>query len=431
MNIESIKTFLLVILVGASFMLSFALWSYQPKYESLYNPDYVSEIDVGGKERFIGELIEPSNIFFRTEDLVYGFKRPAEQQKLFKALSTWVLYDVSVQDVGVRSTNEDHVEIIFPAAIPAELIPNLFTLNEVIASQLWSFDNMYITLDEESLTLKVRIISIDNRKELTATIEKSETYNNLAQYFSENQSLEAYTFLQAGNSMVYLPADEVSVSKRTLVASVIKPELFFNALFPNPTIVTPNLKEAYFTDGTRGMRILEGNRTLEFINPIQENYEQLDTASLLDLSMNHINNHKGWTNDYIFENMERNENSIRYRQYYDGYPLLASPQTAVIEQQWREGDLFQYTRPLIQMGNILNSEQVLLPAGTEIVELLEEDAEINLEKIKDIKVGYAQSYLDEAHSVVLIPNWYMLYNGEWKRIQYVSDNERINSLGRD
>src|SRR5690625_4753147 len=47
MSYETIKSFILVLLVGSSLFLSFILWTYQPNYELIYDASYVNEADVG------------------------------------------------------------------------------------------------------------------------------------------------------------------------------------------------------------------------------------------------------------------------------------------------------------------------------------------------------------------------------------------------
>src|SRR5690625_5055065 len=99
MTRETIKSFILVVLVGLSFLLSYILWSYQPKYEMFYDASYITEADIGGKERTKNDIIRPTNIVFHHENLaedVYGFILPKEIQTFFNEITTWELSNVEV-----------------------------------------------------------------------------------------------------------------------------------------------------------------------------------------------------------------------------------------------------------------------------------------------------------------------------------------------
>ena len=432
MNYETIKSFVLVVLVGISFLLSFILWSYQPNYESFYDTSYVNEVDVGGIELAKNDLVAPKEVIFQEDQKVTSFVNPNDRLLFYKNLASWVFYDFRVTNSNGRpDEKKKYVELVFPSALPAELITNLFTFHDEIDLPNWSFERAFLIVNEEHHELELRIVSVDDRKEITAKIEKADTYDELLSYMDDDEKLEEYISFGAPNSPIYLPKERVKTSSKTLVASTIEPDYFIDALFSNPSLVTPNIKEAYFTDGQRGMRIGQDGRKLEFINPIQATYNLLDSMKLLDKSINNINEHKGWTNEFFFEDINKPTNNIRFRLYYDGYPVFDNYSLSIIEQEWREQDLYLYSRPLMKIGNLLNSREIELPSGQEISSFLLNDQRMKIENIQDIQVGYSLSYLDEAHSLTLEPNWYILYEGEWIKFNLFDYQQDLHVEGVD
>src|SRR5690625_2925632 len=113
MNREAIKTFILIILVSTSFFLSYILWTYQPNFKELYNPDYVPEVDISGKVRTKSDVIEPSDIVFKIEEQFFGFQRPVERRIFYKEFTSWVLYDIKVQESEGKVVDGNYVEMIF------------------------------------------------------------------------------------------------------------------------------------------------------------------------------------------------------------------------------------------------------------------------------------------------------------------------------
>src|SRR5699024_11759477 len=102
----------------------------------------------------------------------------------------------------------------------------------------------------------INIKSNENRKKIKAKKDKSKTYKQLLSYLvQDNKELEEYITLQTEDNDIYIPKEEKSLPEKTVIAKKIKPEQFINALFPNPSLVTPNVREAYFTDGQRGMQV--------------------------------------------------------------------------------------------------------------------------------------------------------------------------------
>lgn len=236
-------------------------------------------------------------------------------------------------------------------------------------------------------------------------------------YLLNHEEVSEYVKYGSSEAPIYIPKDSVSMLESTLVAGAMEPEQFVNVLFSNPSLVTPNIGEAYFTDGQRGMRILHDGKLLEFINPIQSTFDQMDVIDLLDRSIGNINEHKGWTNDYLLEEINKQLNGVRYRLYYNGYPVFNYQNLAIIEQQWRQNELYQYVRPLLYLNNILDTELVELPDANELIYYLENNSKLEVETIKDIKIGYHLSYIDEvSYSFTLSPSWYVKLAGNWTKI---------------
>src|SRR5699024_10890308 len=193
-----------------------------------------------------------------------------------------------------------YVEIIFPSKIPAELVTSLFTFNDDIEVGNWSFDRIYLSLDGDEQLVDVIIKSDDNRRQIKAKTDKSQTYEQLLSYLvQDHKELEENITLQTEDNDIYIPKEEKSLPEKTVIAKKIKPEQFINALFPNPSLVTPNVREVYFTDGQRGMQVENDDLSLEYINPIGSNYDRIPAADLIYINVNLIKEKLYRTYNYI------------------------------------------------------------------------------------------------------------------------------------
>src|SRR5699024_6657571 len=122
MNYETIKSFILFVLVGVSFLLSFILWSYQPNYEKFYDTSYVSEVDVGEDEKTKNELVEPIKIVFKDGERARTFIDPKKRKDLYKDMASWVMSDHQIKEANGRPQDDQYAELVFPTEIPADLL---------------------------------------------------------------------------------------------------------------------------------------------------------------------------------------------------------------------------------------------------------------------------------------------------------------------
>lgn len=414
MSYETIKAYLLVILIGISVLLSVALWTYQPNYEQFQDPDYVNEVNIGGNEQEKKDLISPNSIIFHDNQNVLSFKEPTERKELYESINTWVMTEVEERETIGAPNDRRFMEIIYPTGIPGKIIPDLFTFNDEINPPNWLFNRIFVTFDQDNQSLKMHFISTDEKSELVATVENQANYDLLLDYVVNHPDLIDYTRYGPEKDPFYVSSEEIDLASKTLVISKLQPEKFVNALFRDPSSVTPNIAEAYFTDGQRGMSVLNNNNKIEFINPIQTNSEKSFKIDLLEQSIANINEHKGWTNEYVLESMSSSQNQVKFRLMYDDLPVYDRSDLTTIEQKWRTQDLYEYSRSLIRLTHEVNSIQKKLPSGTELMNYIEKENLYELNEIDDMHVGYELKFLSSASdSMLLEPNWYINLQGKW------------------
>jgi regulatory protein YycH of two-component signal transduction system YycFG len=419
MKFETVKTFILTVLVGLSLLLTFGLWTYQPNDDLLYDTSYVNEVDLGGVEETKHNMVELESMIFHREGQFFGYTDPINSRNLYKDIQEWRLDHFNIREAHSIPDDRHQVELVYPSAIPLEILPMLFTLDEDQDNLPgWSFQHVYITFDGTDNTLNIQFLSVDGRKQATAVIGDSDKYSMLWAAMSELDGLTEYMQFTPADTPIYIPKNEVDMTRRSLAVESIDPKRFINALFSNPSTVSANYGEAYYTDGQRGLSVLQDGRRMEFINPIHPNYdERMTPGELLDKSIQHINEHKGWTDEYKLARIDKDANSLLYRMYYSGYPVFNHSGLSEMEQKWRNHELYQYRRPLFKLDNTLGGDKVTLPSGNEIADYLENQEKYQPKKIRDIRVGYHLAYSDSvSYSLTLEPAWYVNYNGHWQQL---------------
>ncbi|WP_164670532.1 YycH family regulatory protein [Virgibacillus doumboii] len=422
MYLETIKSFILWILVGISLLLTYVLWSYQPELETL-DQGFEDRVDIGGREKSIQELIEPESIIFKNSDSYYGFTDPGNYRSLYQDMQQkWVLYEFQTGPSNGRPSIEKQVEIIFPDVIPLSAAKSLFSFNEDVTFPGWSFERIFITFNTDSNTLNFIFLSADGQRQATAVVNNSNRFAQLWGYLTTFEGLTEYLQIDGAEGPIFIPKFQVEIQSRLVAINTISPYQMVDELFRNPDLVSDNRvneNEVYFTDSQRGiMRVYENRRTLEFQNPLESTYERMSSSDLIERSITHINEHRGFTDEYNLMALNTTSNTIKYQMYYDGYPVFGNNNSSVIEQQYRSLELHQYNRPLFRLNNYLGGKTEILPSGSDVRYILENSKTYDMSNVNDIKVGYQLSYRSSDNAIELEPAWFMDYNGSWREINF-------------
>jgi len=434
MTWENAKTLILIVLIGISLILSLSLWS-SPNYGQLISNDStVNEVDLGGGKETKGSIIEPTEIIFHVNEDYYGFINPADRQTLFQNMSSWEITDFEIEETVNIPDNAYMVELVFPDAIPASLLNSLFHFDEEITLPSWSFRQILITFLPDSKSLRVHFPSIDGRDQAVAYITDSEGYDALWTYINTPDAdvVRSYLSLEETPYPVYVPEGSVRMAGKSITFNKIDPELLVNVLFTNPSVVSQSFSseigETYFTDGQRGLRVFQDGRRMEYVNPYSEDSTVMSPDNLLDESIYHINGHNGWTDEYHLMEIHPDQQSIRYKMYYEGYPVFNRSYLATIEQAWGSQQLIEYHRPLFKLRDTLSEAMVDLPSGRSVLSYLRNNPDYDAENIQSLQVGYRLNYQSSNQYIGLEPGWYMKYNGSWRLL---SLDHLSNREGRD
>ncbi|ASK61797.1 hypothetical protein CFK37_06315 [Virgibacillus phasianinus] len=422
MKLESVKSFTLTLLVAISLLLTFGLWTYQPSNEILEDQNFQPSIDVGGSELKKQDLISPETVLFHANGGHYGYSDPSYRENLYKDMHSWTLTNLQATEETDQPDNNNRVmEIIFPESLPMQLLPTIFDMNDSDSGELpiRSFNQIDITFNREQKILNLHFISESGREQAIATVNDSSKYDKMWKQITEKEHLSKLIAYDKGEQQIYIPLNNKTLLKRDITVVPIEENKMVKALFPESSLVSKSGN--YYNDDRRDMRVENNGKSIAFTNPTNANSIQINVQELLDQSVKSINDHKGWTDDYKLVHIDQQSNLIRYRMYYDGYPTYSSSDLTIIEQKWKNANLFKYNRSLINLKEVINDKEVTLPSGSELIAYLENEFSkaYDLDQIKDIKIGYQFiSNNNSSLSVTLEPAWFVNLNDMWLPIDF-------------
>jgi len=439
MKWETAKSFILVVLIGTSLILTFGMWNYQPERPSTDQAP-AEEVSLGGTEENKRSLIKPSNIIFKLDGDYYGFKDPNARGQLYEKMQSWILENVRTEDGEERKTRNREIEVVFPDAFPIELLSSIFSFDDDdVTLPGWSFERIYITFNSERKSIQLEIPSIDGREKMTAIVNNPSQYDELMSHIMNLDADEYinYIVMDGGGKNIYFPAGEIVLPKKTMQLTTIDGAEMVEALFPTPSVVSSSTRGSelmYYSD-SRQLVIGSDKLSMEFVNPYAENSQDSFTAvNLLDYSIDNINNHSGWTSNFVLTglNLSQKEKRVEYRMYYQGYPVFnnANPDLALIEQFWNREQLEEYRRPLFKLNDSFDETDVTLESGQSLMEELTDE----VESIQDITIGYRLKVEENEYAqpyVIMEPAWYVKKGGIWSLTGDSDEGGNEDAMGSD
>ncbi len=424
MNKESIKSVLLTILVGISLFFTWNLWNSQPPFEELQNNSFVESVPINSEERELYQVIKPNKLFLHTPEQHYSTYDSQYLNNLWLDMQKWD-YSLNLTQTlpkgkfinWINSNDEARIELKFLDGIPYETFETMFKW-ETESNEDILFDRVYLNVPREKEVQKVYFISSDTFRIVEASVNLTDANTSVAEIYNERNDLIPFFAYKIDDHVeILLPENEVKIDSFQYGTDEIDGSAFKNALFSNPQNVKQDVNPSRnrYTDSWRELNILSSEHRVKFVNPTLRDTSFLDSSALVSQSIDYLNDHGGWTDDYIFYQINELSERINYIMSIQSIPVFESDDDffgpTIISQKWDQNEISIYERPSYQlMKNFPNNSTVTLMSGHELVETLSQDSAINIKEIKDIYIMYELGGESDQRIVDIVPYWYVELN---------------------
>ncbi|WP_274308641.1 YycH family regulatory protein [Solibacillus daqui] len=421
--VEQIKSFLLVFLVFLSVALTLIIWNYQPDYE-LIEETQVEEVLIGD-QRQLQDVLKPYRVLFRENDAFTGTVSNGVLNELYRNFITW-----QVQDVKLINTDPKMNEIInknnratlfFNEEIPMQSFSNVLPFVEKDELDI-SFNRLIIDWSnaEEQDQLQLLFLNTEKRLLLQGYVNLASGQRFLTQVIQPSKNYTSYVEVERDSlHSLYVPQGTFGATKYTYLIDEFLPESFKNIVFPDPSIVQPNVENEQsvrYTDGTSLMTVDTQNRILNYVYPPAESIAPIPSSRLLLDSFEFVNDHGGFTSDFRLSSMNIGKHIMEYQLFLHGYPVYSNMTTTRIITTWGENRLFRYRRPYYSIERDIPNERAVqsLPSGEAVVEYLRNSKDYSFDEVDEIVVGYY--LMQNPDSYILDPSWFIISDNVWTRI---------------
>lgn len=424
MTIEKIKTVVLILLVISSSLLTWTIWTYQPKYRTLEDEKVVQQVSLSGHERHADKIIFPDKVFCHYGSEYYGTIDSVQIEKIMKEISRWgfdKFEEVSglFDNIDAFIYKNGNMEIVYPAQVPMKIFRTFAEVKDKDASGI-QFDRIIIETANMTKTHgHIYFISLENHSAYQAEVPASLVTNFRQDYYpsANSEHFSRYRLVDLNNGRkLPIRATGTKMHRYSYLMDSLPTEDFKNALFSDPHFVKRNVTssgEEYYDESTL-MSINFRAHMLHYVNPAQTKGSSIEMERLLGQSIDFVNGHGGWTGNYRYVDIDTFEKTTLFRMYDSfGYPIFSSNGISEIYLSWGETGVNQYMRNNFSFGGIVEKEEVWMPSGMDIYNSLISREGFQPEYLQDLALGYKMTSNSEGTLLYLEPAWYYKYRDQW------------------
>jgi len=429
MSKEGIKSVILAALLIFSLFLTWNLWTYSPNIKEINQLQYMEDVTISNKQE-IASIIRPVQILYHAEENHYGSSSEDVLDTAMNMIMDWsfsdfedVTSEFSLQELQNFMKKTGTSEIVFSDGVPLLLYKKVINIEDRELPDV-EFNRILIKASSDGSESSA-VYFIDTGKE--AIYKLSTDIANVKQLDEHIKKIYA-TFITfslveiAEGKSFYLPTKELKIKSYKYYRELLDEKEFRDALFEDPKLVRKN--GSRYTDGMREMNVYKDTMMLNYIYPTQKESIKVSSSELLNRSIQFVNEHAGWEENYRFAEMDTNSQKVTFRLYTDGLPVFNSDGMSEIIQVWRTQDeIYSYKRPFFTMNFPIppSTKESTVLSGKEAVQLLMNMKDFQVDFLEGMAIGYRMTRdATDQRLIVLEPTWHYKYNGVWQPLISVS-----------
>ncbi|WP_166462416.1 YycH family regulatory protein [Psychrobacillus vulpis] len=422
--IEQVKSVILLLLILLSLTLTFTIWTYSPSYDTIETP--IVNISIAEKKK-MEDVVKPYRILYSQEETLNGSITSPNIEKVLSSLKKWEIQTVellnnkaSFQQINDYIKTPNRITLFYPAEVPLKTFSTILSFADPNLPDA-SFNRLVIEWNgKEDDEMKLYFINTLKQKVYTSRADKVDKKGFTDIIIKQASNLPEYNEIERpGKLSLYVTNNPEDMMSYTYILEEIAPEKFKNALFSSPGLVRSNSGGSsgqQYTDDSALMNVDFLYKRLSYVNPAAESENPAKPDELIQNSLNFINEHDGWTDDYRYNRINPLNQQVSYQLYFSGLQVLSSDTWTEITQYWGLNRVYRYIRPyyMLNGSSSIKTSHVQLPSGQSTYDLISKIPDASL--IEDIIICYYLSRDDHQDLVKLDPSWYYLINGTWTRV---------------
>lgn len=428
---EQLKNGILVLLVVLSVTLTFMIWTYTPSYETIES-DPVVDISIAKRAK-LDEVVLPYKVVYRLENRFSGTTSPFDVEKLMRVMQTWEIeniqlapaYNMKQWNDEVRKSNR--FTMFYYTEIPFANMDDIVPMDNKTLPNA-SFDRVMVDWNENGAgEMTVHFVSSNSGQHFVGRARRIDSVQFEEKVVAPAVDFDTYAeIVRENKASLIVPSEQVEAINYTYILEEIEPEKFRDALFNDPKVVRKSsvglLTEEY-SDDSALMNVDLLNHSFNFVYPSAELNETGNESELISNSVDFINVHGGWTDDYRLVNVQPSNQLVEYQLFLQGYPVFSDMMRTKISTYWGNGQVYRYVRPFYKLDVSVPSATDVTPlqSGFQIAQNLQATNVELFNTIDELKIGYYLTRDKDNRIFSLQPSWFYVENGNWTRVETLSE----------
>lgn len=430
-HVETIKSIILIVLITLSIILTFLIWTYTPKYKFIEERATVDiSIAEGLEKKGFDSIIKPYKLLLNFEEGLKGTIDAEEIDPIIDVLKKWSISNPRLEDnkfneekLAAFMRQENQFVLFFQGEVPLPIYDSILNIGKSNVTEI-SFDRIIVEWDDDSTVVALNFISKKNNSRYQSKVKVADMENFHRKVVHKGQTYDDYVDVMPEDiPFIAVPANPIELTRNTYFQNEkdeISPTRFRSALFSDPNAVRRSqvgVNREDYQDNHALMKVDTEKKQLQYVHPVAESRELAIPSELLENTIDFVNEHGGWTDDYRYSDMNFKTRYVKFQLYVRGLPVLEGTTLTEIEQVWGDEKVYQYKRPYYSLDESLPSETdtVTLPSGVEVAERLLASEGVDFSTVEEIIPAYYMEHNAELNIFMLEPYWYYLRKGNWIR----------------
>jgi regulatory protein YycH of two-component signal transduction system YycFG len=426
--VEQVKSIVLFLLILLSFALTFTIWTFTPSFETI---ETTPAVDVSiGEKRTVEQVVRPIKVLYHQEKKVTGTTEKTKIDPLLDSMKLWQIHDVTAkaEEASAKSLKSfmhepNRIVLYYPGSVPFPVFDAMVNITDETIPEA-SFDRVVIELaTPENTQPQIYFINSASGRVYEGRISMSEMDGFENDFLEDVAGYPTYvTNDDIGSLPIYVPEKAEEKVVYPYLLEEVTPENFRSALFENASSVDSSgdaANEKYTDDTGAIMRFDSNRKSMSYVKPRAETSDPGIPSELIFSTVDYVNDHGGWTNDFRYFGIEPLTQQVHYRLFLDNMPVFSTSTSTELELRWGMIDgteqIFRYVRPYYILQSTAQTSKKALEPGTAALDAVSRLSEEERKAVTEILPVYELTQTGEK-LITLEAAWYYKIDGNWTKL---------------
>ncbi|MFP3324418.1 two-component system activity regulator YycH [Planococcus sp. SIMBA_160] len=425
--LEHVKSVALFVLIMLSLALTFTIWTFTPSLQEIETPTQV-DVSIGDK-RTADQVVRPVKVLYHYEDEVTGTFSQANIEMMLETIQQWEITDVQLfeEEAGTDVLKQYLQEpgrtvLYYPGAVPFPVFDVIMDITDNNLPES-TFNRVVVEWGtEDNPDAVIYFINTGSGRIYEAQVAETELTEFRGDYVQQAEEYDHYvTDSRIGQLPVYVPEDPIEQTSFDYLLDETPASTFADAIMDNPAAeFAGDLQSEEFTDDSGAiMRELYGQKSINYVQPKAETSDPAIPSDLVFNSINFVNEHGGWTDQYVYFGMKSVNQQISYQLFFEGSPVFSNTTAVSLDVEWGLSDgieqAFRYSRPTYLLDSVAETRTIEMVSGEAVLDAVSR-LDMDLSTIEEVTIGYELTRSEDDQLITFQPAWYYKANGKWTRL---------------